>query len=180
MSIWRTHQQPWHTGLNGQGSDPTICYTGPVLPDWNRFPTHLATLQRAIGRPPTCGLRSVGLATHCTWKWGLETHLASCLNSGSMTLTNSEGSMTSRISSSSLRNITSLGLWVLGQYLSRAVTACRETKALGLDGLWVGCMDYGLDVAWHGGSIPNQKDCIWLFEPVTTIKYIYTVLATSF
>lgn len=57
-----------------------------------------------------------------TWKWGLETHLASCLKRGSCTLTNSEGSITSKISSSSLRNITSLGLWVFGQYFSRAIT----------------------------------------------------------
>ena len=34
------------------------------------------------------------------------------------TFWNSAGSMTSNISSSSLRNITSLGLWTLGQYLS--------------------------------------------------------------
>ncbi len=59
-----------------------------------------------------------------TWKCGLDTHLASCLKRGSCTLTNSEGSMTSRISSSSLRNITSLGLWVFGQYFSRAITTC--------------------------------------------------------
>ncbi len=41
-----------------------------------------------------------------TWKCGLETHLASCLKSGTMTLVNSAGSITSRISSSSFRNIT--------------------------------------------------------------------------
>lgn len=39
-----------------------------------------------------------------------------------MTLTNSEGSMTSSISSSSLRNITSFGLWVFGQYFNNAIT----------------------------------------------------------
>lgn len=59
-----------------------------------------------------------------TWKWGLDTHLASWRKSGSMTFTNSDGSITSRISSSSLRNITSFGLWVLGQYLRRAMTTC--------------------------------------------------------
>ncbi len=57
-----------------------------------------------------------------TWKWGLDTHLASCLKSGSITLTNSDGSMTSRISSSSFRNITSFGLCVFGQYFRRAIT----------------------------------------------------------
>lgn len=41
-----------------------------------------------------------------TWKWGLETHLEICLNRGSCTLTNCVGSITSRISSSSPRNIT--------------------------------------------------------------------------
>lgn len=61
-----------------------------------------------------------------TWKCGLDTHLASCLNKGSMTLTNSEGSMTSKISSSSLRNITSFGLWVFGQYLRRAITTWQQ------------------------------------------------------
>ena len=41
-----------------------------------------------------------------TWKCGLETHLAICLKSGSMIFWNCEGSMTSRISSISPRNIT--------------------------------------------------------------------------
>ncbi len=41
-----------------------------------------------------------------TWKWGLETHFAICLKSGSCILTNCAGSMTSRISSISPRNIT--------------------------------------------------------------------------
>lgn len=41
-----------------------------------------------------------------TWKCGLETHLEICLKSGSWILTNCVGSMTSRISSSSPRNIT--------------------------------------------------------------------------
>ena len=44
--------------------------------------------------------------TALTWKWGLETHLASCLNKGHMTLVNSAGSITSKISSNSFRNIT--------------------------------------------------------------------------
>lgn len=43
-----------------------------------------------------------------------------------MTLTNSDGSITSRISSSSLRNITSLGLWVFGQYFNKAITVCTQ------------------------------------------------------
>lgn len=66
-----------------------------------------------------------------TWKWGLETHLASWRKSGSITLLNSEGSMTSRISSSSFRNITSLGLWVLGQNLRSPTITC-ETKTTGV------------------------------------------------
>lgn len=41
-----------------------------------------------------------------TWKCGLETHFASCLKSGTMTLVNSAGSITSKISSSSFKNIT--------------------------------------------------------------------------
>ena len=41
-----------------------------------------------------------------TWKWGLETHFAICLNKGSWILTNCAGSMTSRISSISPKNIT--------------------------------------------------------------------------
>ena len=41
-----------------------------------------------------------------TWKWGLETHLAICLKSGSWILTNCAGSITSKISSISPRNIT--------------------------------------------------------------------------
>jgi len=41
-----------------------------------------------------------------TWKCGLATHFASCLNSGFITFWNSVGSMTSRISSSSFRYIT--------------------------------------------------------------------------
>ena len=57
-----------------------------------------------------------------TWKCGLETHLASCRKSGSMILTNSEGSITSKISSNSFKNITSFGLWVFGQYLRSAIT----------------------------------------------------------
>ncbi len=41
-----------------------------------------------------------------TWKWGLDTHLAICLKSSSWILTNWAGSITSRISSNSPRNIT--------------------------------------------------------------------------
>ena len=41
-----------------------------------------------------------------TWKCGLETHLASCLNSGFITFWNSAGSITSSISSSSFKYIT--------------------------------------------------------------------------
>lgn len=66
-----------------------------------------------------------------TWKWGLETHLASWRKSGSITLLNSEGSMTSRISSSSFRNITSLGLWVLGQNLRSPTITCEMRRTRG-------------------------------------------------
>ncbi|KAK2191935.1 hypothetical protein NP493_42g06012 [Ridgeia piscesae] len=59
-------------------------------------------------------------ALSATWKCGLDTHLASCLNSGTITLLNSAGSMTSRISSSSFRNITSFGLCTFGQYFNSA------------------------------------------------------------
>lgn len=41
-----------------------------------------------------------------TWKCGLATHLEICLNSGSWIFLNCVGSMTSRISSISPRNIT--------------------------------------------------------------------------
>ena len=61
-----------------------------------------------------------------TWKCGLDTHLASCLNRGHMTLVNSAGSITSSISSSSLRNITSLGLWTFGQNLSRPIITWKD------------------------------------------------------
>lgn len=42
----------------------------------------------------------------CTWKCGLPTHLEICLNSGSWIFLNCVGSMTSRISSISPRNMT--------------------------------------------------------------------------
>lgn len=44
-----------------------------------------------------------------TWKWGLATHLANCLASGSWIFWNWDGSMTSSISSISPRNMTCLG-----------------------------------------------------------------------
>lgn len=56
-----------------------------------------------------------------TWKCGLETHFANCLNRGVMTFWNSAGSITSRISSNSFRNITSFGLCTFGQNLSRII-----------------------------------------------------------
>lgn len=57
--------------------------------------------------------------TMFTWKCGDDTHLASCLNNGSITFWNSAGSITSKISSSSFKNITSLGECVFGQNFSR-------------------------------------------------------------
>ena len=61
-----------------------------------------------------------------TWKCGLETHLANCLNSGTMTFWNSAGSITSSISSNSLRNITSFGLCVFGQYFNKPIITWNE------------------------------------------------------
>ena len=52
--------------------------------------------------------------------------MASCRKRGSMIFTNSDGSMTSRISSNSFRNMTSFGLWVFGQYLRSAITTYRR------------------------------------------------------
>ena len=51
-----------------------------------------------------------------------------------MTLTNSTGSMTSKISSSSLRNITSFGLCTLGQYFRRPVTTWGGGGGLEVEG----------------------------------------------
>ena len=61
-----------------------------------------------------------------TWKCGEETHLASWLNKGVIIFENSECSITSKISSSSLRNITSFGECVFGQYFSRPVTTTKS------------------------------------------------------
>lgn len=60
-----------------------------------------------------------------TWKWGLATDFASWLNKGSCTFANSLGSITSKMSSTSLRNITSLVLFTFGQYLKRPRTTCE-------------------------------------------------------
>lgn len=54
-----------------------------------------------------------------TWKCGDDTHFANCLNNGSITFWNSAGSITSRISSSSFKNITSFGECVFGQNFNR-------------------------------------------------------------
>lgn len=62
--------------------------------------------------------------TEQTWKWGLETHFASCLKSGSMIFLNCSGSMMSRISSTSPKNMTSLELHVLGQNFKSASKTC--------------------------------------------------------
>src|SRR5690242_7066934 len=61
-------------------------------------------------------------ARSATWKCGLATDLASWWNNGSWTLANSAGSMTSKMSSTSLRNMTSLVLLTLGQYRRRPST----------------------------------------------------------
>lgn len=73
-----------------------------------------------------------------TWKWGLDTHLASCLNNASCILMNCSGSTMSNISSNSPRNITyqqwlvhikiecsnntSFGLFVFGQNFNNPLT----------------------------------------------------------
>lgn len=54
-------------------------------------------------------------ARSATWKWGLATDLASWWKRGSWTLANSAGSMTSKISSTSFRYMTSFVLLTLGQ-----------------------------------------------------------------
>ena len=70
------------------------------------------------------------LLTH-TWKCGLEMQRVICLKSGCITLTNSTGSITSSISSSSLRNMTVLGLCTLGQNLSSPITTWTREKVIG-------------------------------------------------
>ena len=57
---------------------------------------------------------------------------------GDKTFWNSAGSMTSRISSSSLRNITSLGLCTLGQYLTEKNSALMGATAFVWNG-WADC-----------------------------------------
>ena len=57
-----------------------------------------------------------------TWKWRLDTHREIWVNSCTCILINSCGSITSKISSISFKNITSLGLLVFGQNLNRPRT----------------------------------------------------------
>jgi hypothetical protein len=57
-----------------------------------------------------------------TWKCALLRQRASCVKRGPMTLWNSGGCVSSRISSSSPRNSTSFWLLVTGQYLSSALS----------------------------------------------------------
>ena len=54
-----------------------------------------------------------------TWKWFDVRHRLNCLSRGSATTANSASCVSSRISSSSPRNSTSLCELVTGQYLSR-------------------------------------------------------------
>lgn len=99
---------------------PTMCHP-------NTHPGHNSTCQipaQNCGVTLTCQVDYKSILyllpeLQPTWKCGLETHLANCLNKGSITFTNSDGSITSRISSSSFKNITSLGLWVFGQNFSK-------------------------------------------------------------
>lgn len=64
-----------------------------------------------------------------TWKCGLETHLAICLKSGSIILTNCGGSITSNISSISPKNIASFCEHVFGQNLSNPRTTGSVSDA---------------------------------------------------
>lgn len=70
-----------------------------------------------------------------TWKWGLATDFASWLKRGSWTFANSLGSITSKISSISFKNMTSLVLLVLGQYRNKPRTTCR-ISIMARDGRW--------------------------------------------
>lgn len=128
-------------------SFPRIGITGMSVPTWLKF-KHLIlkymsskklnfTLgSQQIQRTSSCTLRTSFQQGHPTrrpnlhtWKWGLETHLANCRKRGSMIFTNSDGSITSKISSNSFKNITSFGLWVFGQYLRSAITTYKTTTA---------------------------------------------------
>lgn len=71
-------------------------------------------------------IRGRSLPAPRTWKCGLDTHLASCRKRGSIIFTNSDGSITSKISSNSFKNMTSFGLCVFGQYLRSAITTYRR------------------------------------------------------
>ena len=57
-----------------------------------------------------------------TWKWELETHWPIFWNNGTMIFRNSTASVISNISSISVKNITSLALFTLGQYLNNPCT----------------------------------------------------------
>ena len=87
--------------------------------------------------------RSLRSGSIRTWKCGLEMHLVSFLKRGSWMTTNWAGSTMSSISSTSPRNMTSLGLLILGQNRSRPSTTC------------------GTD----GGSEPPQMEFEFEFEP---------------
>ena len=77
---------------------------------------------------PGHGERKKKDISELAWKCGEEMQREICLNSGRMTFTNSTGSITSRISSSSLRYMTSLGLWTLGQNRSSPITTYNRER----------------------------------------------------
>ena len=109
-----------------------------------------------------------------TWKWGLETHRDSCLKRGSMTLVNWPGSMMSRISSISPRNITSLGLLVFGQNLSKPITTCGGKEEGGERERERAHHEINLYMHWICGYIASFS----LYIPYTCMSActVYTIL----
>ncbi len=81
---------------------------GPVHKQMHTYITSARSqvLQEDAWRAAQCGRNDRVWKRKLTWKWGLEMQAAICLNRGSCTRINWDGSITSRISSISPRNIT--------------------------------------------------------------------------
>lgn len=83
-----------------------------------------------------CGRNAPVWKRKLTWKWGLEMQAEICLNRGSCTRINWDGSITSRISSISPRNIT----WVQRDrviYSTNTLTnISRQTHSLSDKSIW--------------------------------------------
>ncbi len=81
---------------------------GPVHKQMHTYITSARSqvLQEDVWREVQCGRNARVWKRKLTWKWGLEMQAAICLNRGSCTRINWDGSITSRISSISPRNIT--------------------------------------------------------------------------